>query len=265
MRRACDWLVDRFVAKPPDLPVRTALRLGAYQLAFLGTAAARRGRRDRRRRAAVLARLRQRGAAQGGGGADRHGPTTRRRLSYPDWIVERLVADLGRDDALRRARAHERARRRVRMRADGYVQDEASQWVADLVEAQPGERVADLCAAPGGKATASPRRVRWSSRPTCARAACGTMVANVEALESPRCSSSWPTRASRRFRAGGFDRVLVDAPCSGLGVLRRRPDARWRVQPEDVGRLADLQRELVDAAVRLGRARAECSCTACAR
>ena len=53
------------------------------------------------------------------------------------------------------------------------------------------------------------------------------------------------------FRNEVFDRVLVDAPCSGLGVLRRRPDARWRAQPEDVDRLAALQRELVDAAVAL--------------
>src|SRR6185295_5815886 len=53
------------------------------------------------------------------------------------------------------------------------------------------------------------------------------------------------------FRNEVFDRVLVDAPCSGLGVLRRRPDARWRAQPEDVGRLAILQRQLVDAAVAL--------------
>jgi 16S rRNA (cytosine967-C5)-methyltransferase len=55
------------------------------------------------------------------------------------------------------------------------------------------------------------------------------------------------------WRPGRFDRVLVDAPCSGLGVLRRRPDARWRVQPEDVPRLADLQRRLLAAALPLVR------------
>ncbi|MHB1534237.1 MAG: hypothetical protein ACYC1D_06435, partial [Acidimicrobiales bacterium] len=53
------------------------------------------------------------------------------------------------------------------------------------------------------------------------------------------------------WRRGSFDRVLVDAPCSGLGVLRRRPDARWRVQPADIARLAALQRRLLDAAISL--------------
>ena len=57
----------------------------------------------------------------------------------------------------------------------------------------------------------------------------------------------------RRFRPGAADRVLLDAPCSGLGVLRRRPDARWRIDPGAVERLAGLQRRLIDAAVRLLR------------
>ena len=55
------------------------------------------------------------------------------------------------------------------------------------------------------------------------------------------------------FGAASFDRVLVDAPCSGLGVLRRRPDARWRVQPDDAVRLAALQRDLVREAARVVR------------
>jgi 16S rRNA (cytosine967-C5)-methyltransferase len=55
------------------------------------------------------------------------------------------------------------------------------------------------------------------------------------------------------FPHRSFDRVLVDAPCSGLGALRRRPDARWRIEPDDVDHLAVLQRELVDTAVTLVR------------
>jgi 16S rRNA (cytosine967-C5)-methyltransferase len=55
------------------------------------------------------------------------------------------------------------------------------------------------------------------------------------------------------WRPASFDRVVVDAPCSGLGVLRRRPDARWRVQPADVARLAELQRRLLAAALPLVR------------
>jgi 16S rRNA (cytosine967-C5)-methyltransferase len=55
------------------------------------------------------------------------------------------------------------------------------------------------------------------------------------------------------LRSGAFDRVLVDAPCSGLGVLRRRPDARWRIRPDDVDDLVRLQHELVEAAIPLLR------------
>jgi 16S rRNA (cytosine967-C5)-methyltransferase len=65
------------------------------------------------------------------------------------------------------------------------------------------------------------------------------------------------------WRPGCFDRVLVDAPCSGLGVLRRRPDARWRVQPGDIPRLAGLQRRLVAAALPLVRPGAELVYSVC--
>ncbi len=95
MRRACDWLVDRFVSKPPDLPVRTALRLGAYQLAFLGTAPHAAVERDRVCRSAAT---RERSSTRSCAGSPPSPPTfpdEATRLSYPDWIVERLVADLG--------------------------------------------------------------------------------------------------------------------------------------------------------------------------
>jgi 16S rRNA (cytosine967-C5)-methyltransferase len=134
------------------------------------------------------------------------------------------------------------------------VQDEASQLVVSLLDPAPGERVLDLCAAPGGKATAIAERIG----PT------GSLVAidrNPRRLELVR-------RAARRLRLAnlvckatdatrplpeglvesGFDRVLVDAPCSGLGALRRNPDARWRVQPEDPARLAETQRALLRSA-----------------
>ena len=120
MRRACDFLVDRFLARELDLRVRNALRLGAYQLHFLRCRRTPRwARRSRSRpkpaRGLVNAVLRRVADAAG-----RRGPTTRPACSYPDWIVERLVADLGRDDAIAaleamntRAAGH-RARRRLR-------------------------------------------------------------------------------------------------------------------------------------------------------
>jgi 16S rRNA (cytosine967-C5)-methyltransferase len=248
MRRACDWLVDRFVAKPPDLPVRMVLRLGAYQLAFLGTPA----------HAAVDATVRTAPAYSRAfvnavlrkvADAPNDIPDDATRLSYPDWIVDRLVADLGRDDAYAALEQMNRAPR-VRMRDDGYVQDEASEWLSDLVEAAPGMRVADVCGAPGGKATRIAATGALVVASDVRESRVRTMAANVEALESHVLLLVADARRPP-LRAGGFDRVLVDAPCSGLGVLRRRPDARWRVQPGDVTRLAALQTELVDAAVPL--------------
>jgi 16S rRNA (cytosine967-C5)-methyltransferase len=119
--------------------------------------------------------------------------------------------------------------------------------VVGLLDPQPGEHVLDTCAAPGGKATAIAERVGRE----------GSVLAldrNTRRLDLVR-------RSVRRLHLGrlrcevhdanhsfapwitsdGFDRVLVDAPCSGLGTLRRNPDARWRLQPADPARLAEIQ------------------------
>jgi len=99
MRRACDWLVERYVLKPPDPRTQAVLRLGAYQLAFLGTPAHAAVAETveiapGRTRGLVNAVLRRVAAA--GFPADEEWPSDAVRLSYPDWIVERLGADLGR-------------------------------------------------------------------------------------------------------------------------------------------------------------------------
>ena len=251
MRRACDWLVDRLVERPLETEVRVVLRLGAYQLAFLGTpphaavsatvevAPARaRGLVN-----AVLRRLVREPAPPW--------PDPATRLSYPDWIVHRLAAELG-APAAEAALEQMNVAATVTEREDGYIQDEASQEVARFVGAQPGERVADLCAAPGGKSTAmagsgaglvvagdiSPERSRVVAE-NVARLGLGNVAVVVGDAGRPP------------IRPGSLDRVLVDAPCTGLGVLRRRPDARWRVQPGDVDRLAGLQRRLLEGAVDL--------------
>ncbi len=111
-------------------------------------------------------------------------------------------------------------------------------------------RVADVCAAPGGKATRMAATGAFVAASDLREARVRTMAANVAGLES---DARLLVADARRppYRDETFDRVLVDAPCSGLGVLRRRPDARWRAQPEDVERLAALQARLVDAAVTL--------------
>lgn len=244
MRRACDALVDRFVTSPPDPATRRLLRLGAYQLEFAGvpphaavgeTVAL----APKRVRGFVNAVLRKVATV------DMVWPSELTRLSYPDWIGELLDAELGADDALR-AMTRMNEPPPVTMRDDGYVQDLSSQWVAAAVEVGAGELVLDACAAPGGKASAL--------------AAAGAEVvaadlrsSRVELLRRNMASLGLPIgvvdadATAPPFRDGAFDAVLLDAPCSGLGALRRRPDARWRVAPGDVAELAVLQGRMLAA------------------
>ncbi len=132
-------------------------------------------------------------------------------------------------------------------RADFLVQDEASQVVTALVAAHPGQVVLDLCAAPGGKTTAlaaamdntgllvasdvRARRMRLLHDTVRGTGACAALV-QVDG------------RHNLPFGAV-FDRVLVDAPCSGLGTLRRDPDVKWRRQEEDLAVFAEAQRRLI--------------------
>ena len=250
MRRACDFLVDRFTMRDLDVPTRNLLRLGAYQLQFLGTPA----------HAAVSATVavapgRTRGLVNAVlrrvADAPVEWPDDATRLSYPDWIVETLSVDLGRDDAIAALEAMNSAPQ-VTERPDGYVQDQASQWVAAAVEAEPGERVLDMCAAPGGKATAMALTGAHVIAADLSPVRSGLVRANATRLGSDVHAVAMDGRRPS-FASRSFDRVLVDAPCSGLGVLRRRPDARWRIDESGVERLAALQRELLDSAVALVR------------
>jgi 16S rRNA (cytosine967-C5)-methyltransferase len=176
------------------------------------------------------------------------------RLSYPDWIVDWARQELGDADGIEALAAMNQAAT-VTRRADGYVQDRASQWVTVAVGAQPGERVLDLCAAPGGKATALAEAGAHVTAVDRRPHRAATVQENARTLGVPPSDLAVVVADGRAapFGPETFDRVLVDAPCSGLGVLRRRPDARWRVTPTDVTELADLQQALLTAAAALVR------------
>jgi 16S rRNA (cytosine967-C5)-methyltransferase len=135
-----------------------------------------------------------------------------------------------------------------------WVQDAAASIPAKLFGEVAGLNVADLCAAPGGKATgmasAAPRLV-VAGDVSAVRA--GLIAANARALGAERVAIVVADGRAPALRPGVSDRVLVDAPCSGLGVLRRRPDARWRMTASDVAHLAALQRALLAAAATLVR------------
>jgi 16S rRNA (cytosine967-C5)-methyltransferase len=256
MRRACDWLVDRFLPDPSriDPTARAWLRLGAFQLAFLDTpphaaVGATVEAAPKKLKGLCNAVLRKVSSS-----LPVEWPSDGVRLSQPEWILQRLTADLGAVDALGALEEMNRPAS-VTMRDDGYVQDLGSQWVAEAVDAEPGDLVLDVCAAPGGKATYLAGRgatvVAADSRPSRV----GLVARNAAALDLDAHHLAPVAADGTRppFQTGSFDKVLLDAPCSGLGALRRRPDARWRIEPGDVDQLADLQRRLLGAALGLVR------------
>ncbi|MCL2448196.1 MAG: RsmB/NOP family class I SAM-dependent RNA methyltransferase [Polyangiaceae bacterium] len=146
-------------------------------------------------------------------------------------------------------------------RGDFELQDEASQLVAELVAPPPRARVIDACAGAGGKTLAlaaalankgsviafdaSDDKLRELRR-RARRAGADNVRAFAVDLLDPEAL------AARAREAGGpAARVLLDAPCSGLGAIRRNPEARWRLQPEDLDRLVDAQNRLAAAAASL--------------
>jgi 16S rRNA (cytosine967-C5)-methyltransferase len=147
---------------------------------------------------------------------------------------------------------------RLRSVREGRVtpQDQASQAVVLALDAQEGERVLDIASAPGGKTTGIAERMRdtgvvvaadlYASRLRLVREAAGRLhLTAIHALVASGDALPFPPAT--------FDRVLLDAPCSGLGVLRRRPEARWRMQPAQVEQLAALQRTLLARAATMVR------------
>ena len=138
-----------------------------------------------------------------------------------------------------------------------YVQDEASQLVALQLDVKPGQRLLDLCAAPGSKTT----QIADLSLDSAVIVAADlhehrlrTLVssADLQGLRSIRCVGLDGLQPLP-FAEGSFDCVLVDAPCSGTGTLRRNPEIRWRISPADIEDLARRQKQLLFNAARVVR------------
>ena len=132
------------------------------------------------------------------------------------------------------------------------VQDESSMLVAHVLAPEPGMTVIDACAAPGGKTTHIAQRMENRGRilafdiyeEKIRRIERNAQRLGISIIEAQMCDA----REIGAAYAGQADRVLVDAPCSGLGVLRRKPDARWKKSPEDVKTLPPLQRAILASA-----------------
>ena len=279
--RTLDHAIETLGKRPVrklDPAVLAALRLGAYQLAFMDAVPVHAAvnesvelvRRAQLERAvpftnAVMRRLSE-GLGSLLGALGEATPEEAALLhSYPDWVAETWWREWGAEDAvgLMRAsnepqetavRTRDGARVVERIPADwletGYAwpQSRGSQLAGSAVGAERGDRVLDLCAAPGGKTAQLAEvadevvaiekhrgRAHELAQNVERLGARNVRVVNVDALDLPD-------------DLGSFDRVLVDAPCSGLGVLASRPDLRWRAKP-----LPELQLKLLRAAVPLVR------------
>ncbi|MCG3147343.1 MAG: Ribosomal RNA small subunit methyltransferase B [Verrucomicrobiae bacterium] len=131
-----------------------------------------------------------------------------------------------------------------------YVQDPSTLLAVDLLDPQPGEAILDLCAAPGGKATYIAQKMQNlgqiiaadSSNVRLAKVTENCRRLGVTIVATLACANG------RCLRGRQFDRVLVDAPCSNTGVIRRRVDLRWRIREEELRRLADVQKKLLAVA-----------------
>jgi 16S rRNA (cytosine967-C5)-methyltransferase len=284
-KRTLDHAIETLGKRPVrklDPPVLAALRLGAYQLGYLDGvpryAAVNESvelvRRAGLERAVPFANAVLRRVSEGIAPLLAGLPEGPLKHSYPDWVWDVWRRDLGEEGALALMRAQneppETVVRLVRGEIEGEPTDVPGAWrvrrvdeqalaegrvwpqsrgsqVAGLaVGSQAGERVLDLCAAPGGKTTmlagdvvaveANEARARELEENAARLGAANVRVVHADGRRLPPDLT-------------GFDRALVDAPCSGLGVLAARPDLRWRSSP-----LPELQLDLLRAAA--GRTRA---------
>lgn len=132
------------------------------------------------------------------------------------------------------------------------IQDESAALPVLLLDPRPGETILDLCAAPGGKTTFIAEAMgnrgtvvavdRYDSKLDLIRRGCDRLgITNVTFVSAD----------ARTLETAPADRVLVDAPCSGLGTIRKKPDIRWKRQPDDIEKLARLQSEILDNAAKL--------------
>ena len=160
-------------------------------------------------------------------------------LSHPEWLLERWDRQYGAETATAIARANLRVPETYVHATTGRIQDIGSQSIVPLLRLAPGLTFLDLCAAPGNKtAQALPSGVRAIACDIHARrlAALKTLGISLVVLDGTQ-----PLPFRRRF-----ERILIDAPCSGTGTLARNPEIKWRLRPSDLPELHARQAALLE-------------------
>lgn len=142
-------------------------------------------------------------------------------------------------------------------RGECYIQDPSTSVACELLDPQPGETVLDACAAPGGKTgyvaalmKNSGTLIACDREPERLR----LLASNLQRLDVSNArivQQDWAAEISPALATSQFDRILVDAPCSNTGVMRRRVDVRWRLRPDDFARMANEQIKILRALVPL--------------
>ena len=283
-RLTLDHVVSAFVERPPPAPARAALHLGLYQLLFLGgvpdhAAVGESVELVRGHRAAGMVNAVLRRVARDGfelpGDEDVEGAAIRH--SHPEWIVRLWWDWIGPEETRALLAAGNRpAEFAVRvntlvarpdeldlpgtpfdaashpdyLRGAFVIQSTASQRVGELVDPQPGERVLDLCSAPGNKTTHLAALMGDRGEVVAYERHPGRAEGLRRACERLRASCVRVVCDDAVNATGSFDRVLLDPPCSGLGTLARNPDLRWRMTPERIESLGAEQDRLLEAARR---------------
>jgi 16S rRNA (cytosine967-C5)-methyltransferase len=270
-----DFLIEHYSGRPAarlDAEVRVALRMGIYQLRYLERIPAHSSVNES---VELIKRARKRSAAGFANAVlrkvDRQPvawPNRTIDLAHPAWLLDRWDRQFGPEAAsaialanLRRPETYVRIPEGVTTAAvvepteiprcfrllsgdtSGLrIQDIGSQSIVPLLDLQPGQSFLDLCAAPGNKtAQALESEVRATACDVHARrlAPLRSLGIDLVVLDA---------RQPLPFR-GRFDRILVDAPCTGTGTLARNPELKWRLRPEDIEELRQLQRQILDRAI----------------
>jgi 16S rRNA (cytosine967-C5)-methyltransferase len=244
-----DFLIGRLAARPLDAEVRIALRMAIYQLRYLDRIpphaavgeSVELAKRARKASAAglvnaVLRKINREPLAW---------PDRATELSMPAWLLDRWDREFGPETASQIARAFLQPAE-THLASTGRIQDLGAQAIVPFLNLRAGQTFLDLCAAPGNKTA---QALEYGVRAI----ACDRHLHRLRPLRELHCplvlldgTEALPFRAN-------FDRILVDAPCSGTGTLGRNPEIKWRLQPADLSALHAKQVALLRRAL-------ECLC-----